>query len=350
MKNQIPGNLRFRSLFLALIVAILPFAVDAQPPSNAPVASGSSSDGTLVSSDFEIPNMLPLSEAVNLLRKQHPEANFVLAAGIENIEVGNLKLLNASLEDKLEAIRIASGFKFGWEIRGFSPGQMVINPGTGMPSAAPKPARPMYVLSSSEPEKRHNLQVEAFNVNEYLNSFDVRLVSSSNRADLELFRKQKILDLKAMVEETLDQYIQAIKEASGNGAETIHSPSIKFHEGANLIVVIGEPDAVAVAAKVICALPGVQHSTSSSAFDAQNNFQQRLNSIMNGTQFNPYQAQTDQEANKRFSNMPGLGFVPAPPMAPPAPVTGENQQPPNINRTVPMPPAVPPAPESGGNQ
>jgi hypothetical protein len=44
-------------------------------------------------------------------------------------------------------------------------------------------------------------------------------------------------------------------------------PSIRYHRGGNLAVVIGEPEAVSVAAKVIGALPGVRRSASSNMND-----------------------------------------------------------------------------------
>jgi hypothetical protein len=67
-----------------------------------------------------------------------------------------------------------------------------------------------------------------------------------------------------MVLETVQQYEVARKEANSK-AKSLGTPSIKFHPGANLVIIIGEPEAVAVGAKVIGALPGTQRSVASDA-------------------------------------------------------------------------------------
>jgi hypothetical protein len=66
-----------------------------------------------------------------------------------------------------------------------------------------------------------------------------------------------------MVRETVDQYRKISADLNRPGSTPLHMPSVRFHRGANLVVVIGEPEAVAVAARVIGALPRVQRSVAS---------------------------------------------------------------------------------------
>ena len=51
---------------------------------------------------------------VELLRERHDGANLVLSPGLPRIKIMNLKLRATSLEQELEALRVASGNKFMW--------------------------------------------------------------------------------------------------------------------------------------------------------------------------------------------------------------------------------------------
>jgi hypothetical protein len=70
--------------------------------------------------------------------------------------------------------------------------------------------------------------------------------------------------IEEMVFQTVKDY-EGLRQIGNRKARSLRIPSIRFHPGANLVIVIGEPDAVAVAAKVIGALPGAKRSVATDA-------------------------------------------------------------------------------------
>ncbi len=198
-----------------------------------------------------------LKAVVDLLRELHPEANFVVASGLETTVVADLKLRGSTLDDQLEAIRIASGYQFVWR----SGNAGAIDPATGLPASSGSRANPgLYVLDKSA-AARPALQVEAFNIGLYIDS----LFANENKESLTMEKRTTLIDhqlkeIEAMVIQTLDEYHALNRELTGSPSKVLPSPVIRFHRGANLAVIMGDPESVAVAAKVIGALPGAQRS------------------------------------------------------------------------------------------
>jgi hypothetical protein len=199
-----------------------------------------------------------LHNVVDLLRELHPDANFAVSPGLAETVIADLKMRTSSVEEKLEVIRIASGSEFLWR----NAHATSIDPKTGLPAMpGNQPSPPLYVLDALPAQAKSGLQVEAFNISTYIKAFNTYPSPSNGKED----DPQKRLDqIERMVLETVKEY-EIMSHVVNSKAKSMRSPSIKFHPGANLVIVIGEPEAVAVAAKVIGALPGALRSVASDA-------------------------------------------------------------------------------------
>ena len=136
------------------------------------------------------------------------------------------------------------------------------DPQTGLPvtpGAGAKPGPPLYLLEASAAATKPRLQVEAFNIGTYLNSFST---TSGKGTDEQV--RGRLSEIERLTLETVKEY-ETISRTMSPTAKPLHSPSIRFHPGANLMIVIGEPEVVAVAGKVIGALPGARRSAGSDA-------------------------------------------------------------------------------------
>ena len=103
-----------------------------QPPAAAgdPVYDIEITDGILVYKGKKLPATLP--HLIDLLRERHNGANIVVSPVISSdLRIDNLKLRATTLEQELEALRIASGGQFIWASQA-SPGQL--DPTTGLAS------------------------------------------------------------------------------------------------------------------------------------------------------------------------------------------------------------------------
>jgi hypothetical protein len=199
-----------------------------------------------------------LQNVVDLLRELHPEANFALAPQLRDIPVNDLKMRAAGVEANLEAIRIASGSEFVWRDAQTSP--TPIDPTTGLPATPDQKTKsPLYILDATPAPLKPGLQVEAFNIGPYLDS----LPGHEDKQEREKLAAARLDEIQRIVEEAVAQYRNA--SAASLNAKKMPPPSIRFHRGANLAVIIGEPEAVALAAKIIGALPGVRRSVASEA-------------------------------------------------------------------------------------
>lgn len=201
-----------------------------------------------------------LPNVIELLRERHAGANIVLSPGLPRIKIANLKLRATSIEQELEALRVASGNKFMWG-NGNNPAPMIdpvtglpgssawaasaapataINPTTGLPVGPKDNQAPLYILSEvpggmTGPGRR----VEVFNLTGYFNSFgDADEESSNKRVD------ESLEQIKKIVTTTLQTVDEDRNSVIG----------FQFHAGANLLVVSGTPDALEVARKVVSAL------------------------------------------------------------------------------------------------
>jgi hypothetical protein len=208
--------------------------------------------------DGQVQLQASLQNVVDLLRELHPEANFALSPSLAEIVIGDLKMRTSTVEEKLEAIRLASGSDFTWR----NTQQGSIDPQTGLPvtpGAGAKPGPPLYLLEASAAATKPRLQVEAFNIGTYLNSFST---TSGKGTDEQV--RGRLSEIERLTLETVKEY-ETISRTMSPTAKPLHSPSIRFHPGANLMIVIGEPEVVAVAGKVIGALPGARRSAGSDA-------------------------------------------------------------------------------------
>jgi hypothetical protein len=205
-----------------------------------------------------------INNVVDLLRELYPDANFVVAPALGDHVLAELKLRSSSVVGALEAIRVASESSLQWRI--MTPSS-VIDPSTGLPKApASEIGRTLYVLDAEQVStpKQPNLKVEAFNVSIYLD----------NAGPAEE-RDKRILQIEQMVHDSMKLYTELVARASNSSkAKTLPTPSIQFHRGANLVIVIGDPEGVAVAAKVIGALPGARRSAASDPGNASESLQQ----------------------------------------------------------------------------
>jgi hypothetical protein len=170
-----------------------------------------------------------LGSVVRLLRDKHPEANLALAPELEELVIRDLKLHAAALEEELEGLRVASGGKFNW--RGGLYG------GNNSPS--------LYILEPSgqflrESTVRPPTQVEVFNMTWY---FARQANAPTNEAALADYKEKIIDDSKEIIKKT----VQMACGPSG-------AIEIQFHPGANLLVVVGTPDSLEVARKIINAM------------------------------------------------------------------------------------------------
>jgi hypothetical protein len=201
-------------------------------------------------------NQVPanLQNVVDLLRELHPDANFAVSPEVRENMVADLKMRTSSVEEKLEAIRIASGSDFMW--RNAQVG--AVDPATGLPAKSGNtPA--LYVLEAIPTPPKPGLQLEAFNISGYLDTLYGKAPD-----DIAKRKAEQIDQLERMVLETVKVY-EAMSQAVNSKAKSLQTPSIRFHSGANLVIIIGEAEAVAVAAKVVGALPGVQRSVAPDA-------------------------------------------------------------------------------------
>jgi hypothetical protein len=182
--------------------------------------------------NLKIVDETSLGDVIELLReKWNLDVSFVLEPGLGRLTISELKIHSLNVEQTLQAIQVASGGKFTWRNN-------------------TSPAGAVYFLTSIQPTKS-NVQVEAFNLSGYFT------FATSGSTNLEKRVAQEIDQIIVLIESTLKQFISYREEQTG-AAPSVKTPSLRFHRGANLLVVMGEPEAVAVVAKVIQALPGVQ--------------------------------------------------------------------------------------------
>jgi hypothetical protein len=179
-----------------------------------------------------------LGVVIGYLRDLYP-ANVVLAPGVGEIKVMDLKLASFKWETALEALRVASGDAFVWNRRPENPGAPSIDPTTGVPvPVVSSSSDDLLVLTPNEagPASRSRRVVEVFNLSGYLHGQN-----------------------PAKVNENLDKIMQAVSETlsllhEGSPAESA-GPRFKYHQSSALFIVIGSPEEVEVARKIVLALP-----------------------------------------------------------------------------------------------
>jgi hypothetical protein len=107
--------------------------------------------------------------------------------------------------------------------------------------------------------------VEAFHLGEHFAYVYGSTALVTNKDTGQKLIAEQMEKIERMALETVRDYETVSMSLNNSKAKSLHTPSIKFHAGANLAIIIGEPEAVAVVAKVIGALPGAKRSVASDA-------------------------------------------------------------------------------------
>src|SRR5438552_343603 len=189
-----------------------------------------------------------LANVIDAMRDRYPEANIVIAPGLANISISDLKLRTSSISEELEAIRVASGAKFEWS---GGPGNVAVDPTTGLPIVSGSNNKGLFTLR--EPTAPENQRVvEAFNIGPYLQSVRENEEDStpdkpghpSDKKESKEFRDRRANEMIEQLKMIIHDTISALHPDTGE------QPKFQFHRGANLLVIIGSRDAVDVARKV----------------------------------------------------------------------------------------------------
>lgn len=178
-----------------------------------------------------------LENVVDMLRDQHPEANIIVAPEVPPILIETLKIRATDLGMELEALHVASGRRFN-----------VVGSGSR--------ESPLYVLEAAPEGQRAQLRVEAFSLSGYFAS----LPKTGDEDEDEAVIARKIHELERMVDETVDIYRAIDEDVSGRSSARRTVLNMRFHRGANLVILIGDPRSIEIAGKVIGALPHAQRS------------------------------------------------------------------------------------------
>jgi hypothetical protein len=184
-----------------------------------------------------------LGNVIDALREQYTEANIVLSPGLGKLIVGDLKLRAGHLAEELEAVRVASGEKFEIRFPVDTGSPKYMNPTTGLPME-PSNAGLFVLREAPRPPEAQRL-VEAFNIGPYLESLS-RHASPEKKATPE---QEGLNEIETMIEQTVADF------KGGNAAAD--QLKWQYHRGATLLVVIGTPESVEIARKIVNALPGM---------------------------------------------------------------------------------------------
>lgn len=160
-----------------------------------------------------------LGNAIDILRRLHPELTFALSPGLGDVKLAELKLHANDVDQTLEALRLATGNRFDFAAPAHSSGG----------------DHTLYLLQGIEPPNRRRM-VEAFNLGDWI---------SGARSDEEKGKRVRQL------EEIIYTTIEKLRESS---LEPNDRPEILFHPEANIMVVIGTPQSIEVAGKLARAL------------------------------------------------------------------------------------------------
>jgi hypothetical protein len=193
-----------------------------------------------------------LANIIDYLRDSFP-ANIVLAPGVGQVMVGDLKLASFQWEPALDALKVASGNAFVWKRRSDPSAVGAVDPTTGLPALANaalsgesdgREGLLMLTLDDSGEVPGPRRVVEVFNLGGYLRGQD------KDKQD------KSLSEITRFIDETLSDF--------DRGQDRHSSLRFKFHSGASLLVVSGSPGEVEVARKVILALPETSSSKTQS--------------------------------------------------------------------------------------
>jgi hypothetical protein len=264
--------------FLSVLV-LLPVLAMAQPA--APSAS-SKADATALY-DLVIENGIllrpklqqapaNLTEVVKRLRELDPQANIVVAPDLGDLPVGDIKLHATELDQELDAIQVASGKTFIWNV---SP-------------SIHQNSQPLYRIEPSAPKTLPSAaRVEVFNLTDYLARLGkAHPESAADSAASENFRMEQVKIVQSVVNQTLADLGQAYKPLN-----------YEFHSGANLLIVMGNSDSLGIARTVLDGLimppPG------------QNQELDMLNGLMKTMQTRNREVPPDVDLRSRVTDLSG---------------------------------------------
>jgi len=256
-----------------------------------------------------------LANVIDAVRDRYSEVNIVIAPGLGNLPISDLKLRTSSISEELEAIRVASGGKF--ECSGGS-GNGAVDPTTGLPIVSGFKNQGLFTLR--EPTAPENQRVvEAFNIGPYLQSAGEDEENSTPDKPGHLGDKKESKELRdRRSNERLEQLKKIILETiSALHPNSTEQPNFQFHHGANLLVIIGSRDTLDVSRKVVNAMPGQSllaiapsgpPETGISAAERER-FLQRYGIMPNKS---PGQGQMNPELQEQFRRRYGLDRPPGP--------------------------------------
>jgi len=192
-----------------------------QNPWSATLArANSSAPGTI---DTSIP--ATIDNLSKYMRVIDTNLNIVLSPDVGNIVVQNLKLNTRNVGAVHEAIAVASG-------------GAILNNGGGGGFGRPNGMGANLTFVSGRSNTRPS--VEVFNLTGYIQTL--------GKVDDTIVR-EKIDGLLKLTQSTL---VDDMKMSPGD------QPNFKFHPGTKLLIVVGKPEAIDLARKIINALPGQQ--------------------------------------------------------------------------------------------
>lgn len=153
-----------------------------------------------------------LKNIADVLRDLNPNINITVSPEAEGIRIDNLKLRGLSIEGQLDALIVASGKRIRWSNTGDS------------------------YLIFMRPLEIGERKIEVFNITAYLEQ-------AGDSDDDEMLKN---------VEKLQEFIVRALKQLSPDDPGP--PPSFQFHQGANLLIVTGRPEAIDVARKVVNAV------------------------------------------------------------------------------------------------
>jgi hypothetical protein len=168
------------------------------------------------------------------LRATDPHLSVILSPGTENVEISNLKIRTAMLPQLSDAINIASGNTVSGN------GGMRGGRGFFGPNGRQQIADTTITFTSRNSASRPT--VEVFNLSGYIQSL--------GKVD------DKVIQQK--LDEVQDMIMSTLKDMRIWNRTMEDAPNFKYHSGTKLLIVIGKPEAIEVARKIINALSGQQ--------------------------------------------------------------------------------------------
>ncbi len=225
-----------------------------------------------------------MANIADAVREMYPGSNFALAPGVQKLTIEDLKLRTPRVDEVLEALRVASGNQFTWRY-GRSE---AIDPATGLPANSADNSlivlEPDRATSQEEAPRR---MVEVFNLRPFLQQ-----LSTTKPDDKEVAKTLE--ELRSIIERT-----STVLSEGKSRDRAMYEYDFQYHPGARLLVVVGSPELVEVARKVINAVNGT--------------------AVPGGYGVAPAGAGTDSETMDAFRRRYGLGPVHRAPAPAPSP-------------------------------